>query len=328
MHNRKLLSFIMRGITLIVLMITVGYAQKQIGEFTKTFQVNEHTKLLVETWSGDITINSDNTNKITVNGVIRAKTINNWFNKELETVAAKIVKNPPVTYDNSSVNIEKIDRDLKRELYVDYKISVPRKISVYIGTGSGDIVNNGLNGPIEIATGSGDVELFNITGTVKITTGSGDVSGLGIAGKFEAKTGSGDIDCKRVTGPLEISTASGDVEIRMNDNNPVTISTVSGEIDISGARSALKATSASGDIDIFGAPNSDWKINAASGDIDVKISTDIGFNLEAKTGSGDIDISLPVTVTGKIKDNQLTGGVRGGGKTVTISSASGDITIR
>ena len=110
----------------------------------------------------------------------------------------------------------------------------------------------------------------------------------------------------------------GDVEVRAG----------SGDIRIAGVGGALTAHTGSGDIDVEGAIVGPWKLDASSGDVGVRVTGEAGFELNARTSSGNIDSDPPVTVSGRIRRHELRGTVRGGGPELDIRTSSGDIRIR
>jgi hypothetical protein len=52
------------------------------------------------------------------------------------------------------------------------------------------------------------------------------------------------------------------------------------------------------------------------------------FDLDARTGSGAIQTTVPVTVSGVVSRRELHGTVRGGGASVRATTGSGSIRIR
>jgi len=52
-----------------------------------------------------------------------------------------------------------------------------------------------------------------------------------------------------------------------------------------------------------------------------------GFNVSARTSFGKVQSGLPLTTTGALSADSLTGTIGGGGCEVTVSNTSGDITL-
>ncbi|MBB6554377.1 DUF4097 family beta strand repeat-containing protein [Nonomuraea rubra] len=85
---------------------------------------------------------------------------------------------------------------------VDYKIEIPKGLSV------------------DLETGSGNLTLRNLTGPIDVNAGSGDVDAAGLAGKqVFAETGSGNLELKYVTAPdsAELEAGSGDITLSVPD---------------------------------------------------------------------------------------------------------------
>ncbi|MGV9773056.1 DUF4097 family beta strand repeat-containing protein [Streptosporangium sp. NPDC003464] len=83
---------------------------------------------------------------------------------------------------------------------VDYRIEIPKGLSVKLDTGSGNLTLRGLEGEVEADTGSGTVEAG--------TLGSK---------RFTAETGSGEVEVKFTSAPdhVEVRTGSGGATVRL-----------------------------------------------------------------------------------------------------------------
>ncbi len=144
---------------------------------------------------------------------------------------------------------------------VDLVVVVPRRMEVWVDTGSGDLFAHGLEGSVHADTGSGDVVLAALrAGEVAVSTGSGDVRGEGLAVlRVDADTGSGDVHLglAPVDAPRRVraDTGSGDVVL-----------------DLPAGAYALDWSTGSGDLDIQ----------------DISIDGRATDRIEVDTGSGDI----------------------------------------
>ena len=182
------------------------------------------------------------------------------------------------------------DPDLRKDVGISYHITVPKETRLHSRTGSGDQDIVGINGPIAAQTGSGDIIAENA------------------GGGFDGHTGSGTVRF--------IQAAPGDV----------TISTGSGNVDAAMVKGALTVRTGSGSIRAAGEPTGSWNLNTGSGSVNLGLPQ-IGFNLNAHTGSGGITVNHPLTVQGTIRKNELIGSVRGGGIPVQIRTGSGSIRV-
>ena len=63
-------------------------------------------------------------------------------------------------------------------------------------------------------------------------------------------------------------------------------------------------------------------------DITMRLTENAAFDLDARTGSGVVETSHPLTVTGAVSRSRLQGTVRGGGPKLNVATASGSIRIR
>jgi lia operon protein LiaG len=151
---------------------------------------------------------------------------------------------------------------------------------------------------IEVEGGSSDIRASSLNvGSLVVKTGSGDIDLTDSRlGKSELKTGSGDVEATRTSGELVIAVASGDIEVEE----------FQGEL--------LKVAAASGDISLEKFTAKSVIGSAASGDILVKLADAQGWRFDLSSASGDISNTLSQDANGD--------------KTLRLSTASGDISIK
>lgn len=117
-------------------------------------------------------------------------------------------------------------------------------------------------------------------------------------------TDSGDVRSEGIRGPIEVETASGDGRFEEVEN-PVKVHTDSGDVLIE----------QTGDADV--------EVKTSSGDVHVSLPATKGFDVTLHTESG--DISAGQEARDDVHDVQYK--IRGGGKTVDVRTESGDIRI-
>jgi hypothetical protein len=144
--------------------------------------------------------------------------------------------------------------------------------------------------------------------TVRSRTGSGSQEIVGLDGPVEAGTGSGRIRIADVKASVAASTGSGSILIE----------------NISGG---LRARTGSGSITADGDPKDRWDLDTGSGSVRLRVPQQAAFDVSAHTGSGSVTIDHPITVTGRLRRNELSGRVRGGGVALSIRTGSGSIRI-
>ena len=260
------------------------------GSFERSLTVSGPVELEVSTGSGDITIHPGAAGAVRISGKIRAR--DNWDEGNAEKRVRYLEQNPPIEQDANHIRIGRSDdRELTRNVSIDYEIEVPVETQVISTTGSGEVSVEGIRGPVKATSGSGDLKLHSVQSDVNLKTGSGDVSLEEISG-----------------GRVDVETGSGDVKLR----------------DL---RCAMRVRTGSGDISAEGELTGDWTLHAGSGEIIVRLPSETGFDLDAHTSSGEIHTELPVTAQGSFGRGELRGKVRGGGARLELRTGSGDITI-
>ncbi|HEV2424032.1 MAG TPA: DUF4097 family beta strand repeat-containing protein [Terriglobia bacterium] len=260
------------------------------GRFERTFTVNGPVELQIKNGSGDITVREGGPGSVEVRAKIYSG--NGWFGGGVDASKVHAIEsNPPVEQFGGTIRIK--EPEGFRNVSIDYEISVPANTRVRSETGSGDVTVEGISGPAEIATGSGDVKIRSVHGNIRAETGSGDARLQGIdAERVEVKTGSGDVDLREL-------------------------------------RCALQAETGSGDVQAEGRPTGHWRLNTGSGEVTLHLPSDLGFDLAARSDSGDVHTSgkFSITVQGAMRNGEVHGKVRGGGIPVDVQTGSGDITI-
>lgn len=260
------------------------------GMFDRNLAVSGPVSLDVRTGSGNIQIRVGAGDSVRVVGRIRARTF--LFDDDPATRVAKIQSQPPIEQTGATIRIghHAGDDPLYRNVRVNYEITVPPNTQVRSHTGSGDQMIGNVR-TVEARTGSGDIDIAQAAGDVQATTGSGDIDVERAEGILVASTGSGDIHAGAVSGGLKARTGSGDVEVMQIGR---------AEIDV----------------------------RTGSGDVTLGVDSNASFNLSARTGSGSIKTTHPLTVTGEVSKHRLQGTVRGGGANVSITTGSGSILIQ
>jgi hypothetical protein len=294
------------------ILLATGATASQAAEckFDRTLAVGAPTMLAVNTGSGNIKITPGSDTQVHINGVVHSS--HGWMGgsgSDQDHVQA-VCNQPPIEQNGNDVTIGRSHDDIYRHVSIDYVIETPRSSRVNANTGSGNLEVTDISGTLAGNTGSGDVRVANIGADAKLETGSGNIHADGINGAAKLQTGSGDIRVHQ--------TAQGDMHA----------STGSGGIEIAGLNGGLFAETGSGGIHVEGTPASNWKLETGSGDIKLQLPGGKGFDLDAQTASGEINVSQPITMQGSLSKHHIQGVVQGGGPTIRIETGSGDVEIR
>ena len=299
------------------------------GHFEKTLQVNGTVELEVTSGSGNITVHQGGAGSVSVSAKIHANS-GSWLfgGGNVEERIQRIQQNPPVVQQGNSIHIGKIeDRELTRNISIDYDVTVPPQTRLTSNSGSGDLTLSGLELPLTAKTGSGNVTVERISADSRVSSGSGDLTINSVKGVLYAQTGSGNIRANDLAGDAFVNTGSGDVQIRQSAGGSVKAQTGSGNIKLQGIKGGLRADAGSGNIQAEGEPTADWRLSAGSGNITLRVPTQASFNIDARTSSGTLKVNHPVTMQGTMAHNHIQGKVGNGGVLLDVHTGSGDIEV-
>jgi DUF4097 and DUF4098 domain-containing protein YvlB len=272
-----------------VLAVTMGLALAALpalateATFDRTINVNGHVELAVATGSGNIHLTRGSGNQIHIFGRVKS----NWGGNEDRV--RELAAHPEIEQTGNIVRIGQRHENL-HNISIDYDIQAPADAFLDAGSGSGDIVDEGVGE------------------NAKLNTGSGNIHATGLHGGFTVGTGSGDITADQ--------TGEGDVKAE----------TGSGNIELKSLHGGLRANTGSGDIRATGAPAEPWRLQTGSGNVELWAG-DAPLTLDASTGSGNIHTDREMLTQGSNDKHHLVGKINGGGPTVRVETGSGDIRV-
>ena len=150
---------------------------------------------------------------------------------------------------------------------------------VNIGTVSGDVVFEAIEGDAQIHTVSGDITLCKAVGKVNLSATSGDIDVEQLEGDGVIRSTSGDVEVNiaKAGEKLEVSSMSGDAKVTLPEETSVqmTLNSASGDLStfcdhleteekVEYVRNGKRAVGTIGEEPFF-----QLKVNTASGDIEV-----------------------------------------------------------
>ncbi len=292
--------------------------QQQTEKFAKTLPLAKGGAVDVSNISGDIIITGGAGDQVVIDAVKRGRTAEDLkaLAIEVTTTAGRVdvrVKYPP---ESRNINAS-----------ADFTISVPRYAQV------------------SVKSVSGDLKLSTIDGSARAESVSGDVSVSSAAQLESARSVSGDVRVETAgnTADLTAKSVSGDLNLRAIKARGIVANSVSGDVRLNDVTcERIEANSISGDMTFDGplAKGGNYDLQSHSGDITVYTDGKAGFELNARTFSGDVTSAFELTMKfggeGERADRRGPGrkpgqSVRGtfgdGGALLDIKSFSGDVRI-
>jgi DUF4097 and DUF4098 domain-containing protein YvlB len=249
----------------------------------------------------------------------------------------------------------------------DLTVEMPRNSALALEADRGDINVSELHAAVSLSANHGDVELNGITGavTAHINDDDATLSAHSITGATLIEGRMGDVTVSDIGGEVglegdffgtthvehvngtvrfessrthfEIARLDGDLEINLNDlqanevmgplvlrtryGKNITLERVQGSMDIINiGKGSVSVTTA--------APVAPIKISNQHGSVDVGLPEGAGFALDASTGHGEMENDFGLLAEGEHHQQWLKGQIGGGGSPVSISTTSGDVTVR
>lgn len=336
--------------------VVEGASYKHEEATSKSITVEDASRLIIESLSGDIIIIGEEgreTIELKIVKIVRA---------DDEETARKIAESMGVvvTRPEDMIKIEtrypkkgKVKRSIfsffverGQSMSISLTLTVPADMIVGAASASGDVEIGRMMSDVEVSSASGDLTIRDIGGDLEASVASGDIEVEDVAGSVYLGSAAGDIVVRNIGGDAEISVATGDVEITsivgtlelnsytgdsvVDGVGAVTYEGINGSARFVDVRGAVEASAASGDLSFRVSPVTlvDYHITASSGNVVLRFLEimEDGFVLKAATTSGEINARLPITVT-KVDRNRIAGIVRDGRARVFLETASGNITI-
>lgn len=277
--------------------------------FNKTFTASGTATVRVCNNSGIVHITGTGGNTVQIAAIIHKS---NWHSGNGDDMK-KIAAAPPVQQTGNTIQIGNsttCGANGTRDIDIDYTITAPQTSN------------------ISIRNGAGNLQIQSIGGFVHAMTGKGDIAVSAVGPDSRLVTGAGNLDIQNAHGMLLVRTGSGDINVRDSTLNDSQLRVGAGNIVVTNLKGGIRANTGNGNLTMAGIPTSDWELRTGNGAIQFNADPGAKFNLDAETGSGAIDSSLPAPLSGHITNGVLRGPVRGGGPVVKMYTGNGTITLQ
>lgn len=149
-------------------------------------------------------------------------------------------------------------------------------------------------------------------------------------GRADLKTGDGSIYLTGLKGEMNVASGDGGQEIT-NVDGILRARAGDGHIRADGRFDGLSLHTGDGRIEASVRPGStmksEWSIQAGDGSVTVRLPEKFAANVDFETHDGHLNVDMPITMSGRIKDNVMRGTLNGGGGLLTIHTGDGSIHV-
>jgi hypothetical protein len=254
-------------------------------EVTKTFTVNGHARVRVQTDDGAVRVSTGDIKQVEIRVVYSGY---------------KLDRDLHVSSEQNGDSVEVVAKTSSggfwswgvRHADLRVEVHMPKDADLSVRSGDGSVEADSINGSVDITAGDGSITAQSLKGSMRFHTGDGHIEGRGLDGTVDASSGDGHISLEGRFDGLNIRTGDGSVNARASAGSKV----------------------ASG-----------WSIHTGDGSVDLEVPGDLTANLDASTQDGHISLGLQVTVEGTFSSSRIQGKLNGGGQVLSIHTGDGSI---
>jgi DUF4097 and DUF4098 domain-containing protein YvlB len=197
-------------------------------------------------------------------------------------------------------------------------------------TSNGRIILRDARGSVTLKTSFGAIEATNIPKGIRAVSGNGAINLTDIGGDAYARTSFGSILAERVGGNLAAENTNGSVTAR-GVKGDVSVDTSFAGVTLELIGGKIRVDNQNGGISVLASrPSSgcrDISLKTSFSSIRVAIPEGLGYNVTARTSFGRVNTELPITATGSMGGDSLTGTIGAGGCQLQLSDSNGNIEI-
>ena len=206
------------------------------------------------------------------------------------------------------------------------RVWVPRNFSVDLRSTTGPIRVEELSGSVRARTLNGSIEILGVDGPLILRTASGPVSVNESRGDVAIRAGAGEIELSWVTGNVRASTGKGDVRAR-NVDGQVELRTDEGEVNLQQVRGRVEAQTEIGAVYASFLGDPEGQIETRRGSVEVILPRDASVDLDARSADGTVQLDTDLKVDGERSPGSAIGQVNGGGPSLRIYTARGNVRL-
>jgi hypothetical protein len=224
----------------------------------------------------------------------------------------------------------------------------PTGSEVYVKTTFGEVSLEQIGGPVEVEDSNGSITAKEIKGKAQFNTSFGSIDASGLRRGVKATTGNGRVSLNDVGGDAEVKTSFGSVNVQRvngnlrieNSNGPVVANSVSGDASAKMSFGSVTLEDVGGSITVYNQNGAVTLSEARTSSgcksviaktsfapIQVRIAEGSGYNLNARTSFGRISSEIPITSSGVMGGDSLSGKIGNGGCSLSLTNSNGNIEI-
>lgn len=285
---------------------TLSYAANP--GFTKNFTVNATATIRLCSNSGIVHVTGTGGNAVQISAVIHKSNWHSGSSDEMKKIAAA----PPVQQTGGTIQIGNetvCGQNGTHDIDIDYTITAPKSTNV------------------SIRDGAGNLQIETVGGFVHAFTGKGDIAVNSVGPDSRLVTGAGNLDIQNASGMLLVRTGNGDINVRDSNVSDSQLRVGAGNIVATNLKGGVRASTGNGNVTMAGNPTAGWEMRTGNGSIAFHADPGSKFELDAESGSGTIDSTLP-GLSGHSANGVMRGSVNGGGPVVKMYTGNGSITLQ
>lgn len=192
--------------------------------------------------------------------------------------------------------------------------------------GSVDVRNVGGNATISTTFATATV--INVRGTLDLTGTNGNIN-VTEAGRTSIRTSFGTVKASTIHGDAEVHDENGNVTLSGIDG-AAKVRTTFGSVFLKDIDGPISVENNNGAISVSDLPAGkcrDISLKTNFSAIRVGLRSGTGYNVRARTSFGSIRSEIPITASGSLSQENITGTINGGGCRLDLETANGNITI-
>ncbi|MBN2063156.1 MAG: DUF4097 family beta strand repeat protein [Sedimentisphaerales bacterium] len=288
-----------------------GGQEKAYADFNGEQACSASKTLRCRTEFGSITVNAGSEEKAVVSA--------HYFAAAKEKARAEeLLLTTSVKFEvtDSEIIVELLCPDKKNNesCGADITVTVPASTQTELDSSYGAIKVTGLQGDCRADTSFANIEAENITGELDLSTSYGDVKVVGcMSGLMKLNTSFKGIEVRDSKGEVQADTSYGKIELVNNTLAKVRLNTSFGPIEFDGSAAGA---------------NLAGEFRTSYGKVTLIGMDKFAGKIKMSTSYGEVKSELPITVTGSISQDKLSGTIGSGSGDITVENSFGDIVIK